>query len=68
MCDTGGSMGTIHVRVPDESVELVRRLRERIQERVGPNVRVTQATVILEALDRLQEHYKRLDRDKGRER
>ena len=61
-------MGTIHVRVPDESVELVRRLRERIQERVGPNVRVTQATVILEALDRLQEHYKRLDRDKGRER
>ena len=61
-------MGILHVRMPDEELERVERLRERLQAKMGPHVRVTQRTVILEALERLQTHFDRLDRDQGRQR
>lgn len=62
------TIGILHVRLPDEELERVERLRERIQARMGPRVRVTQRMVILEALDKLQAHLDKLDSDKGRQR
>jgi hypothetical protein len=61
-------LGILHVRMPDEELERVEKLRERIQARMGSGVRVTQRTVILEALAKLQAHFDKLDGDRGRQR
>lgn len=56
------------VKVSDEEMQRIDQLRERLQRRSGEHVRVTSRTVLLEALDRLEAHLDRLERDKGRDR
>lgn len=48
--------------------ERVEKLKDAIQQRLGPNVAVSQRTVFLEALEKLEAYYARLERDKTRER
>jgi len=56
------------VKVSNEEMERIESLRVRLQNRAGSHVRVTSRTVLLEALDRLESHLERLERDKGRDR
>lgn len=56
------------VRMTDEELAQIETLRERMQTRATVGVRVTQRMVILAALERLQTHLDKLERDKGRDR
>lgn len=47
-----------NTRLTDDDYARLERLRDRLQERYGPRVRVTYRTVIQEAMDTLE---KRLD-------
>jgi hypothetical protein len=57
-----------NLKMSDDERNRIERLREAIQQRLGANVRVSQKTVILEALERLEAYYAKLERDKQRER
>lgn len=56
------------VRLTEEELARLERLRERMQNRAPTGVRYTQRMTILAALERLEAHLDRLERDKGRER
>lgn len=57
-----------NMKLTEDEHKRIEALREAIQRRIGPNIRATQKTVILEALERLEGYYSRLERDKTRER
>jgi hypothetical protein len=61
-------MSVLTVRLSDEELARIVRLQERLQEREGAHVRVTQRVTLLRAMDALEKHLDRLDRDKGRDR
>lgn len=56
------------VRLTGSEIEMIESLRERLQGRAGVGERITQRRAILVALERLQAHLDKLDRDKGRDR
>lgn len=64
----GLALRQFNTKLTDEDIARLERARERLQQRVGPNYRVTHRTVILEALERLEGYLDRLDRDKERAR
>lgn len=66
--ETSGAENRLSLRLTDQELERFTRAQERLQERLGPNIRVTQKATFLEALERLEAHFTRLDRDKGRDR
>lgn len=55
-----------HVRATRADLERVERLRSRLQEQLGPLVSVTQRTVFLAALERLEAHLDKLEKDRER--
>ncbi len=57
---------TFHVRATPTELAQVERLRERLQEQLGPLVTVTQRTVFLAALERLEAHLAKLEKDRTR--
>lgn len=62
---------TITVRMSADEQAQLESLRERLQarqDRIAPGVRVTQRMTILAALERLEAHLSKLERDKGRDR
>lgn len=63
-----GKVWHFNLRLTDGEYEQLERLRERLQQRYGETVRVSQKTVFLEALRALQGYYDKLDRDKTRDR
>lgn len=62
------SSDQINIRVRRQERERLEMLRQRLQARLGPHIQATQRLVLLEALDRLEAHYEKLERDRGRER
>jgi len=58
----------IAIRLSDRQMEQVEKLQERLQDKLGDAVSVTQKMVFIEALKALSAKYDRLDRDKGRDR
>lgn len=61
-------MAQINIRVSDEELERVERVRERLQERESPLIRITQRIAILKAVEALESYLDKLDREKGRKR
>ncbi len=57
---------TVTFRVTEEEFALLRRLRERLQERAEPRTRITDKRTFLEALDALQMRLDDLDRKRKR--
>lgn len=66
--ETSGAENRLSLRLTDQELERFTRLQERLQERLGQNIRVTQKATFLEALERLEAHFSKLDKDKGRGR
>ncbi len=66
--ETSGAENRLSLRLTDGELERFTRLQERLQERLGPNIRATQKATFLEALERLEAHFAKLDKDKGRNR
>ena len=62
----GGNMPSLSVRLSQEELERFRKARERLQERERPGYTVTDRVALLVALERLEAHLDRLDKDKGR--
>ena len=52
----------LNIRMRRSDLERIERLKERVQQRMGGGVRVSQRTVILEALDALEKRYADLER------
>lgn len=65
---TAGKVWHFNMKLSDDERNRIERLREAIQQRIGANVHVSQKTVILEALERLEAYYAKLERDKARDR
>lgn len=61
-------MKQLNIRMTEEERERVERLREWLQQRLGPHVKVSERTVIMEALDALEAKRARLEADRGRPR
>lgn len=59
---------SLTIRISESELARLESLRERLQAREGSRIRVTQRMTIMEALDRLETHLARLERDKGRQR
>lgn len=68
MADSDKPMRAIAIRFTEEELTRLDGLRERLQARAGVGVRVTQRMTILAALERLETHLDKLERDKGRNR
>lgn len=62
------AMKPFNTRLTEADLEQLERLRQQLQERMGPKVKVSYRIVIEEAMERLQAHLDKLDRDKGRNR
>ncbi len=56
----------LHIRVTPDEVSQIERLRERLQAQLGPLTNVTQRTVFLAALERLEAHLAKLEKDRDR--
>lgn len=56
------------VRFDEDELARLERLRERLQARAASGVRVTQRMTILTALERLEAHLAKLERDQERKR
>lgn len=56
------------IRLSDAELAQLESLRERLQARAAVGVRVTQRQTILAALERLEAHLAKLERDKARDR
>jgi hypothetical protein len=56
----------VSVWLEDEEAERFDRMQKRLEEREGKYPKVTQRLVIVRALERLEAHLDRLDRDKDR--
>lgn len=67
MAETDGTK-SLTIRISESELARLESLRERLQTREGSRIRVTQRMTIMEALDRLEAHLARLERDKGRQR
>jgi len=57
-----------NLRLSQTEYDRVQRLQERLQEKMGESITVSQKTVFLEALRQLEAYYDKLDRDKARGR
>ena len=57
-----------NVRMNSQELDRIEAIRERIQARLGPGVRVTQRTALMEMLERTEAYYAKLDKDRDRER
>lgn len=68
MADGSDTTKTLTIRISGSELELIERLRERMQERAPSGIKITQRAVILAALERLKAHLDKLDRDKERQR
>lgn len=55
-----------HVRASQADLDRIESLRSRLQEQMGPQVRVTQRTVLLVALERLEAYLAKLDAEKAK--
>lgn len=56
------------IRMSDAELAQLESLRERLQARAPVGVRYTQRMTILAALERLEAHLDKLERDKSRDR
>lgn len=56
----------LNIRLTPAELDQIEQLRTRLQEQLGPTVRVTQRTVILTALERLEAHLAKLEKDRTR--
>lgn len=56
------------IRMSEAELAQLESLRESLQTRAAVGVRVTQRMTILAALERLEAHLAKLERDKGRDR
>lgn len=61
-------MGVLHVRMSEQELARVVRLQERLQEREGPMIRVSQRLTVLRAVEALESYLDKLDRERGRKR
>lgn len=68
MPDKSEPTGTFTIRMSEEEKARLERCRERLQARAPIGVRITQRMTILAALERLEAHLDKLERDKGRDR
>lgn len=59
---------TLTFRVSQEEIEHLESLRSRLQDRAATGVRVTQRMTVLAALERLQAHLDKLDREQSKKR
>jgi hypothetical protein len=62
--DTASSNRILNVRMSQADMDRIKSLRDWLQERKGRTVRVSQKTVILEALEELEKRRKELDRQR----
>lgn len=56
------------VRLSSAEIAKVEDLRERLQQRAPVGLKITQRAVILAALERLEAHLAKLEKDRGRDR
>lgn len=61
-------MAYLNLRLSDDELQRIEKAKERLQERESQLFRVTQRVTVLKALELLEAHLDRLDRDKGRKR
>jgi hypothetical protein len=66
MSDQNGLTHALNARLSKSELERIENCRELLQGLLGPNVRVTQRTVVLEALDRLEIHMANQENEQAR--
>jgi len=68
MPDNAQPTRMLAVRLSEDELARLESLQERLQARAAIGVRVTQRMTILAALERLETHLDKLEKDKGRDR
>lgn len=68
MPDASEPTGSFTIRMSEDEKRQLESLRERLQARAPVGVRITQRMTILAALERLETHLTKLERDKERQR
>lgn len=68
MPESSEPTGTFTIRMSEDEKAQLESLRERLQARAPVGVRITQRMTILAALERLEAHLAKLERDKERQR
>jgi hypothetical protein len=63
-----GPAKTLTIRMSTVELVFLEKLRRRLQAKAPTGVRVTQRMTIMAALERLEAHLDKLDRDKNRDR
>lgn len=56
----------LNIRMSQEELDQIEGYRKRLQVQLGPRVKVTQRTVVLTAMDRLEAHLVKLEKERAK--